>query len=129
MPIDDLRKDNMMSHLLEALDQKQEIGHYGHLVFVMVARHFLPADEVVEWLAKDPSCGQEQARSLLEQVESRDYNPPKRERILEWMERQGFPICPDPTDPTQCNVYRNLEFPSDIYRHIRQFYEERTQSA
>jgi hypothetical protein len=129
MPIEDLRKDKMMAHLLDSLDQGQEIGHYGHLVFTMVARHFLPDEEVVGWLAKDPACGEDQARSLVEQVQSRDYNPPKRERVLEWMERQGFPICPDTSDPSQCNVYRNLNFPEDVYQHIQQFYEERSQGA
>lgn len=59
-------------------------------------------------------------------MQSRDYTPPKRERILEWMERQGFPICPDPSDPAQCNVYRNLEFPRSVYERIEQFYAERT---
>ena len=69
---------------------------------------------------------QEQGWSLLKQVEARGYNPPKRERVLEWMERQKFPICPATDDPGQCNVYRNLEFPKEIYDRIAQFYEGQT---
>jgi hypothetical protein len=125
MALEDLKHEPMMAHLLESLQNGQDIGHYGRLVFIMVGRHFLPADELVEWLAKDPDCDQEKARGLVEQVEARGYNPPKRERILEWMEQQGFPICPDPADPTQCNVYRNLEFPNQVYGKIQEFYRAR----
>ena len=39
------------------------------------------------------------------------------------MQRQKFPICPDTEDPGQCNVYRNLEFPKEIYDKIAQFYD------
>jgi hypothetical protein len=64
-------------------------------------------------------------RALVQQVAARGYNPPKRERILEWMEQQGFPICPDPGDPSQCNVYRDLEFPNEVYGKIQEFCEDR----
>jgi hypothetical protein len=37
----ELRKNEMMAHLMDALSQGQDIGHYGRLAFVMVARHFL----------------------------------------------------------------------------------------
>lgn len=40
MAVADLRKSDMMTHLLNALDAGQDIGHYGRLVFAMVARHF-----------------------------------------------------------------------------------------
>jgi hypothetical protein len=125
MALEDLQKEPMMAHLLKSLEDGQDIGHYGRLVFIMVSRHFLAPEEVVAWLAKDPDCDQEKARALLEQVEARDYNPPKRERILQWMEQQGFPICPDPQDRTQCNVYRNLQFPGDVYGRIQEFYRDR----
>jgi hypothetical protein len=122
MALDDLRTEPMMAHLIATLDSGHSIGHYGRLVFAMVARHFLEPDELMSYLAKDPECDGEQAGSLLRQVESRDYNPPKRERILEWMNRQDFPICPDPSDPGQCNVYRNLDFPKQVYDKIAEFY-------
>lgn len=123
MPTEELRKEPMMAHLMDSLEAGRDIGHYGRLIFVMVGRHFLPADEVLEWLKKDPDCDEEKARGLVEQVEARDYNPPKRERILEWMRQQEFPICPDPEDAAQCNVYRNLKFPEELYAKIQGFYQ------
>jgi hypothetical protein len=122
MPLQDLQNEPMMSHLIATLDSGNSIGHYGRLVFAMVARHFLEPAELVSYLAKDPECDEAQAQSLVQQVESRDYNPPKRERVLDWMRRQDFPICPDTGDPSQCNVYRNLNFPKETYDKIAQFY-------
>ena len=127
--IEDLKKDNMMAHLIATLDSDHSIGHYGRLVFAMVGRHFLEREELGDYLCKDPECDDAQARSLIEQVESRGYNPPKRERILEWMQKQDFPLCPDTNDPTQCNVYRNLDFPKDVYDRIEQFHEQRAGAA
>ena len=50
MPVEDLRQSPMMNHLLEALDRGEDIGHYGRLTFVMIARHFVSNDELVELL-------------------------------------------------------------------------------
>ena len=111
-----------MAHLIAALDAGQSIGRYGRLVFAMVGRHFLDRDEVCRYLAKDPECDSAHASTLMEQIEARNYNPPKRERILEWMRRQEFPVCPDATDPGVCNVYRNLEFPKEVYEKINEFH-------
>jgi hypothetical protein len=121
MAIEELKKEPMMAHLKATLDSGQSIGHYGRLVFAMVARHFLDREELIEYLKKDPEFDEEGAESLVRQVEARDYNPPKRERILDWMQRQDFPVCPDPNDPGQCNVYRNLEFPKEVYEKIEAF--------
>jgi hypothetical protein len=123
MSVQALRESPMMAHLLDALDDGQDIGHYGRLVFAMVGRHFLDEDELVRALTKDPDCEEQEARSLYRQTQSRDYNPPRRERILEWQAQQDFAICPWPDDPTACNVYRELRFPDDIYEHIEEFYE------
>lgn len=122
MPIQDLKSEPMMSHLIETLSSGHSIGHYGRLVFAMVARHFIDREELLQYLRKDPECEPEQIDALVQQVEARGYNPPKRERILEWMKRQEFPICPDPSDPNQCNVYRNLDFPKEVYDKIAEFY-------
>lgn len=116
----------MMAHLLDALDAGQDIGHYGRLTFAMVARHFLEEDELVELLSKN--VDEHEARSLVKQVQVRDYNPPRRERILEWQQRQDFPICPTPDDPRSCNVYRDLQFPEDVYEDIEEFYEDVVES-
>jgi hypothetical protein len=124
MAIEDLRKNPMMSHLLDALERGDDIGHYGRLVFAMVARHFLDEDELCTWLRKDRRTSAEEALALCRQVEGRDYNPPRRERILEWQRDNPFPICPD---PDECNVYRDLRFPEHVYRHIQEYYAGRTE--
>src|SRR5688500_16698606 len=103
--IDELRKNGMMAHLLDALDAGKDIGHYGRLVFAMVARHFLSEDDLINHLQKDRDFTEEQARALYLQVQGRDYSPPKRERILEWQRQQDFPIIPNPDDPDTGNVY------------------------
>jgi len=74
----------MMSHLLDALDKGEDIGHYGRLTFAMVAHHFLDHEEMVEWLSRARDTDENEARALVQQVEEKGYNPPKRERILEW---------------------------------------------
>ncbi|AXC11073.1 hypothetical protein ACPOL_1731 [Acidisarcina polymorpha] len=123
-----LRKDSMMAHLMDSLDAGKDIGHYGRLVFAMVARHFLPGEEVVGWLTRDPDFSEEQAVLMLRQVEGRDYNPPKRERILAWQAEQEFPILPNPEDPDCGNLYRNLKFPDSIYHHIEEYQEHKIHS-
>ena len=117
----------MMAHLLDALERGTDIGHYGRLVFAMVARHFLPEDELLGWLQKDSDFSEAQSRSLVLQVQGRDYNPPKRARILEWQQEQEFPICPDAENPDACNVYKDLKFPDEVYQSISEYYEEKTQ--
>jgi GNAT superfamily N-acetyltransferase len=67
----------------------------------------------------------EAACALVQQVEERGYNPPRRERILEWQGQQDFPICPDPDDPDACNVYNELTFPDEMYKDIQQYREEK----
>jgi len=122
--MEELRQSEMMAHLLDALADGQDIGHYGRLVVAMVGRHFLDEDELVAQLTRDPTCSEDEARSLVHQVQTRDYNPPRRERILEWQQRQEFPICPNPDDPRACNVYRDLQFPDGVYEDIQDFYED-----
>src|SRR5512135_3639124 len=92
MSLQDLKNDPMMKHLAEALERGEDIGHYGRLVFAMVARHFLSEDELLEQLQKDSTFSEQDARALILQVQGRDYNPPRRERIMEWQAQQEFPI-------------------------------------
>ncbi|ADW67706.1 hypothetical protein [Granulicella tundricola] len=127
--VEELRKDSMMAHLLDSLAAGKDIGHHGRLVFAMVARHFLPHDEVLRYLTHDKDFSNEQALLMLRQVEGRDYSPPKRERILEWQSQQDFPILPDPEDPDCGNLYRNLKFPTEIYDHIGHYQEEKLHSG
>jgi hypothetical protein len=124
--LDDLRQSAMMSHLLDALDRGEDIGHYGRLVFVMVARYFLSDEDLVQQLTKDPDCDDQKALGLLKQVEARGYNPPKRERILDWMDQQNFPIC-NPSDRQEaCNVYKSLNFPPEVFEKISEYYQNQT---
>jgi DNA primase large subunit len=125
MPVEDLRQSPMMSHLLDALDSGEDIGHYGRLTFAMVAHHFLISDELVEWLAKDGDTDENEASALVQQVEEKRYNPPRRERILQWQSQQEFPICPNPDDPDACNVYNELQFPDEVYESIGEYREEK----
>ncbi len=123
-----LREDSMMAHLLNSLDRGEDIGHYGRLVFAMIARHFLSDDEVLAELTKDRDFSEEDARQMLVQVEGRDYSPPRRERILEWQAEQNFPIIPDPHDPDSGNVYKTLRFPKETYSHIGHYQQEKAES-
>ena len=122
-----LRANAMMAHLIDALEAEQDIGHYGRLVFAMIARHFLEEEELVQLLCKNPNIHENQVRVLLRQVESRDYNPPRPERIREWQTQQDFPICPNSEDPDGCNVYRDLKFPHHIYENIQHYQEKKAE--
>ena len=128
MTVADLRKSDMMAHLLDSLESGKDIGHYGRLVFAMIARHFLSEEEVISYLQKDKDFNEEEAKKLYLQVQGKDYNPPKRDRILEWQQKQDFTICPNSDDPDACNVYKDLEFPQDIYEHISEYYEQKANS-
>jgi DNA primase large subunit len=127
-PGENLRDSPMMAHLLDALEAGTDVGHYGRLTFAMVARHFMDEDELVDLLAKQPDQDADKARTMVLQVQGKDYNPPKRERILEWQAQQDFAICPTPDDPASCNVYRELRFPQGIYDNIGEFWEEQAAS-
>jgi DNA primase large subunit len=125
MPVEDLRQSPMMNHLLEALDRGEDIGHYGRLTFVMIARHFVSNDELVELLTKDRDADEQEIRALVQQVEDKGYSPPRRDRVLEWQSQQDFQICPNPDDPDACNVYNELSFPDEVYQSIQEYQEKR----
>jgi hypothetical protein len=126
--IDALRANGMMAHLLDALESHQDIGHYGRLVFAMIARHFLEEDDLLSRLCMNPGFDDVQARALIRQVEARDYNPPRPERIRDWQSQQDFPICPNADDPDACNVYRDLKFPDHIYDNIQHYQEKKIEA-
>lgn len=123
MAVEELKNNGMMNHLLTCLKNGESIGHYGRLVFAMVGRHFLEEDELVNLLKQDPEMDDSKARALTKQVESRDYNPPRRDKIRQFMEQQDFPICPNADDPDACNVYKDLKFPDEVYGKIEQYRE------
>lgn len=125
MPVEDLRQSPMMSHMLGALERGEDVGHFGRLTFAMVARYFVENEELVGLLAQDGDAGEEKVRALVQQVEEKGYNPPRRERILEWQSQQDFEICPNSDDPDACNVYNELQFPEGLYEDIREYREEK----
>ena len=128
MPVEDLRQSPMMAHMLDALDNGEDIGHYGRLVFAMIGRHFVSDDELVELLTKDHDADEQEIRSMVQQVEDKGYSPPRREKILEFQHQQDFQICPNPDDPDACNVYNELQFPDEVYESIQQYQEKRQTS-
>jgi len=115
----------MMNHILEALGRGEDIGHFGRLTFAMIARYFIDNEELAQLLAKDGGIDENEARGLVQQVEEMGYNPPRREKILEWQKQQDFPICPNPDDPDACNVYNELTFPDEVYEEIQEYREQR----
>ncbi len=125
MPVDDLRQSPMMSHLLDALDNGEDIGHYGRLVFAMIGRHFVDDEELVELLTKDHDADEREIRAMVQQVQEKGYSPPRREKILEYQSQQDFPICPNPDDPDACNPYQELQFPDEVYESIQEYREEK----
>ena len=123
MALKQLRQSRMMAHLLDALEEGKDVGHYGRLVFAMVARHFMDDDELVKHLRRN--LEENEARALVLQVRERGYSPPRRAQVLEWQTQQDFPICPDADDPDGCNVYKELKFPDEVYERIDEYYEEK----
>ena len=126
---EELRSNSMMVHLLDALDRGDDIGHYGRLVFAMIARHFGTDDDVIAELRKDRDFSEDDARALLAQVESAGYSPPKRAKILEYQSQQDFPIVPNPEDPDAGNVYKDLTFPDAVYEHIAEYREAKAHTG
>jgi hypothetical protein len=128
MPVEDLRQSPMMAHMLDALDNGEDIGHYGRLVFAMIGRHFVSNDELVELLTKDHDADEQEIRAMVQQVQDKGYSPPRREKILQFQNQQEFEICPNPEDPDACNVYNELQFPDNVYESIQEYQEKRQTS-
>ncbi len=125
MAVEDLRQSPMMSHMLDALDNGEDIGHYGRLVFTMIGRHFVDNDELIGLLTQDNDAEEKEIRSLVQQVEEKGYSPPKRDKILEYQSQQDFAICPNPDDPDACNPYSELQFPDEVFESIQEYREEK----
>ena len=123
-----MRQSPMMAHMLDAMDDGEDIGHYGRLVFAMIGRHFVSNDELVGLLTKDHDADEQEIRAMVQQVQDKGYSPPRREKILEFQNQQDFEICPNPDDPDACNVYNELQFPDDVYESIQEYQEKRQTS-
>ena len=114
-----------MAHILDALDDGKDIGHYGRLTFVMVAQYFADEEEIVTQLKKDKDFTEEEARSLYQQVKSKEYSPPSRDSLLEWQSEQDFQMVLDPEDPDAGNVYQDLTFPDSVYASISSYNQKK----
>jgi len=123
-----LRESPTMARLLDAVEAGTDVGHFGRLTFAIVARHFLDEEELVRLLASQPGQDETAARALVLQVKERDYNPPKRDRLLQWQAQQDFPLIENAEDQSAGNLYRELRFPDGIYDHIQEFWEEKAEA-
>lgn len=128
MSEDQLRSNPTMNHLLEALENGRDIGHYGRLLFAIVGRHFLDHDTLVARLANDRDFDETGARSLVKQVTDKNYTPPNASTIRDWHDDQDFPILVEPDDPDAGNIYRDLDFPPEVYESIESYHAERAES-
>ncbi len=128
MSLEDMTKNHMMAHLTDALNEGQDIGHYGRLVYAIIGRHFVEEDELVSLLAQDKDFSEQGARDLVRQVQEADYSPPGRAKIMEYMEKQDFPILPNADDPDEGNVYRDLDFPQHVYDHIQEYRHQKAET-
>ncbi len=126
--VEQLRASPVMVRLLDALEAGTDIGHFGRLTFVIVARHFLAEADLLALLRRQPGHDEREMAGLIRQVSDHDYSPPSRARLLAWQEQQDFPLLPDADDPAAGNLYRELRFPDEVYEHIEEFYEERAEA-
>jgi DNA primase large subunit len=124
MPVEDLKQSQMMNHMLEALENGEDIGHYGRLTFAMVGVYFANDDELVQVMTKDEDADEREVRAMVQQVREKGYNPPNRDKILEWQQKQDFQICPNPDDPDACNVYSELDMPQVVLEDIQEYRAE-----
>ena len=120
-----LRKDAMMAHLLDGLNDGTDIGHYARFDFASIARHFLTEDELVTLLDRDEDLNESEARRLVHDINTRNYSPPRRDKILSYQAKQEFAIIPNPDDPDCGNVYCDLTFPDAVYDHIAEYRHEK----
>jgi hypothetical protein len=73
--LDALRRNNMMERLINALEEGEDIGHYGRFTFASIARHFMKPLDLAEFLAHDEDEALDEAKSLVHQVIDADYSP------------------------------------------------------
>ncbi len=124
MSVEDLKQSQMMNHMLEALANGEDIGHYGRLTFAMVGVYFANDDELVQVMTQDHDAEEREIRAMVQQVREKGYNPPNRDKILEWQQKQDFQICPNPDDPDACNVYSELDIPQAVLEDIQEYRAE-----
>lgn len=126
MAQDQLRQSPTMNRLLTALEQGEDIGHYGRLAFTMAAHFFLDRQELLDVLKQGAGASDEDLMAMIQEVEVRDYNPPSRRQLLDWQQQQDFQICPA-DDPDGCNLYQELDLPERVFAQIKEYRAEQFQ--
>ena len=119
MPVEDLKQSQMMNHMLEALENGEDIGHYGRLTFAMVGVYFANDDELVQVMTNDEEADEREVRAMVQQVREKGYNPPNRDKILEWQQKQDSQICPNPTTQTPATFTASSICPRRSWRTYR----------
>jgi hypothetical protein len=90
----------------------------------MVGVYFANDDELVQVMTQDHDAEEREIRAMVQQVREKGYNPPNRDKILEWQQKQDFQICPNPDDPDACNVYSELDIPQGVLEDIQEYRAE-----
>ncbi len=125
-----LGRNKMMRHLIDALAEGQDIGHYGRFTFASIARHFMEPDDLAKYLAKDKDEALADAKALVHQVNDADYSPPGPSKIRKWDEEQPFAILPPEHQTSDdANVYQDLDFPDHVYEKINAYHREQAEAA
>ena len=78
----------------------------------------------MQLLTKDHDADEGEIRAMVQQVQVKGYNPPSRDKILEWQQKQDFQICPNPDDPDACNFYSELDIPEGVLEDIQAYRAE-----
>lgn len=119
---EDMRASAMMDRLWTDLSKGTDVGHYGRLVFCMIARHFLDEKEIIKLLGK--SVPTEEAAAMLVEVNRTNYSPPRPAKIRQWQKNQQYKIIPEDKDQSWGNVYTELQLPQEIYENVTNFYKD-----
>jgi hypothetical protein len=94
MPTEDLRQSPMMSHMLNALERGEDIGHYGRLTLAMIARYFVDNEELARLLAQDASTDENEARQdpgVAKRTGLPNLPKPRRSGCLQRLQRAPLP--------------------------------------
>lgn len=123
---EDMRKSHMMASLWDDLKIGVDIGHFGRLLFCIVARHFMEEEQIIKLLTSGQQMLPEDAQAMLLNVNERNYNPPRPSVIRKWQQKQRYKIIPDEHahDLAYGNLYSELRFPQEIYDQVGEFYKE-----
>jgi hypothetical protein len=114
----------MMGHMLDALDNGEDIGHYGRLVFAMIGHHFVSEDELVKLLTKDPRHERAGDPGDGAAGPGEGLQPAAAREDPRVPEPAGTSrSAPIPTTQTPAIPYQELQFPDEVYESIQEYRE------